>query len=87
MEASRRREQHGGIAASRESKQNKKREILKGREDVSARTHQNSSEDGGADAVGHLKLSLLIGSGEVVVSPRAKHPGENRGEAKHTNCW
>lgn len=40
-------------------------------------SHQNGPEDSGADAIGHLKLSFVIGSCEVVVPPRTKHP-ENK---------
>lgn len=38
-------------------------------------SHQDRSEDRGADAVGHLKLSFFIGPCEVVLPPRTKHPG------------
>lgn len=38
------------------------------------RPHQDCSEDSGADAVCHLELSFVIGSREVVVPPRTKHP-------------
>lgn len=37
-------------------------------------SHQDCSEDSGADAVSHLKLSFFVGSREVVVPPGTKHP-------------
>lgn len=37
-------------------------------------THQDGSEHGGADALGHLVLALLVGPREVVLPPGAEHP-------------
>lgn len=43
-----------------------------------ASPHQNGPEDGRADAVGHLELSLFVGTCEVVVPPRPEHPKNNQ---------
>lgn len=49
-------------------------------------SHQNGSEDSGADAICHLKLSFVIGSCEVVVPPRTKHPENKWGRASWQFC-
>lgn len=46
-------------------------------------SHQDGPEDRGADAVGHLELSLIVGSCEVVVPPGTKHP-ENKPKKRET---
>lgn len=49
-------------------------------------SHQDGSEDSGTDAISHLKLSFFIGSCEVVVPSRTKHP-ENKQKLRKKNRY
>ena len=44
------------------------------------KAYQYGPEDCGADSIRNLKLSFLIGSREVMITPRTKHPIE-KGES------
>lgn len=56
----------------------KKTDVSEQSHTESHHSHQDGSENGGADAICHLEFSFFIGPSEVVFPPRTEHPGRKQ---------